>query len=113
MGALPVALAFGSAVLHAAWNLRLKSSADPLRVAAVALPLGTAAATPGVGAVWLAAGRPGLPWQAGAMAALSGGLEGAYFHPPSAPSRRGDRSSLYPAAPGRAPRLATPGGLLV
>jgi drug/metabolite transporter (DMT)-like permease len=109
--ALAVALAFGSALLHAAWNVRLKSSADPLRVAALALPLGTALATPFVAAGWLAAGRPGLPWEAWALAALSGAVELAYFHALSAAFRRGDVSSVYPVARGTAPVLAAAAGL--
>jgi len=113
MTAVAVALAFGSALLHAAWNLRLKAADDPLRVAAVALPLGTAAATPPVGAAWLLAGRPGLPWQAWVIAALSGLLECAYFHALSAAYRRGDVSSVYPVARGTAPVLATLVGLLL
>src|SRR2546429_9124995 len=99
MTAVAAALAFGSALLHAAWNLRLKATDDPLRVAAVALPLGTAAATPAVGAAWLLAGRPGLPRQAGGIAALAGALGGAHLHPPSAAHRRGGVSSGFPAGP--------------
>jgi drug/metabolite transporter (DMT)-like permease len=110
---VPVALAFGSATLHAAWNLRLKAAADPLRVAAAALPLGTLAATPLVAALWLASGRPGLPWTGWAAAAISGLLECAYFHTLSAAYRRGDVSSVYPVARGTAPVLAGLAGLLL
>jgi drug/metabolite transporter (DMT)-like permease len=110
--AVALALALGSALLHAAWNVRLKSSSDPLRVAALALPLGTAAATPVVAAAWLASGRPGLPGPAWALAALSGLLELGYFHALSAAYRRGDVSSVYPVARGTAPVLAALAGLL-
>ncbi len=113
MTGLAVALAFGSAVLHAAWNLRLKSSTDPLRVAALALPLGTALSTPFVAGAWLATGRPGLPWPAWALAALSGLVELGYFHALSAAFRRGDVSSVYPVARGTAPVLAALAGLLL
>lgn len=113
MIALAVGLAFGSAVMHAAWNLRLRSSADPLRVSAVALPLGTLAATPFVGAVWLATGHPGLRPCAWAVAAVSGGVELAYFHALSRAYRRGDVSAVYPVARGTAPVLAVLAGVLV
>jgi drug/metabolite transporter (DMT)-like permease len=108
-----VALAFGSAVLHAAWNLRLKTAADPLRVAAVAVPVGTVLLTVPVAWAWLATGRPGLSWQAWALAALSGLLELGYWHTLSAAYRRGDVSSVYPVARGSAPVLAALVGLLV
>jgi len=108
-----VALAFGSALLHAAWNLRLKAAADPLRLAAVALPLGTLLVTPGVAAAWLAGGRPGLPWQGWALAAVSGLVELAYFHALSAAYRRGDVSSVYPVARGTAPVLAALAGVVL
>lgn len=108
-----VALAFGSAVLHAAWNLRLKTTADPLRVAAVAVPVGTALLTVPVAWAWLAGGRPGLPWQAWALAAISGLVELGYWHTLSAAYRRGDVSSVYPVARGTAPVLAALVGLLL
>jgi drug/metabolite transporter (DMT)-like permease len=108
-----VTLAFGSAVLHAAWNLRLKTTADPLRVAAVAVPLGTLLLTVPVAAAWLATGRPGLPWQGWALAAVSGLVELAYWHALSAAYRRGDVSSVYPVARGSAPVLAALVGLLL
>jgi drug/metabolite transporter (DMT)-like permease len=99
--------------MHAAWNLRLKVTADPLRVAALALPLGTAAFTVVVAVAWLASGRPGLPWPAWALAGLSGILELAYLHTLSAAYRRGDVSSVYPVARGTAPVLAALAGLLL
>lgn len=111
--AVAVTLAFGSAVLHAAWNLRLKTTADPLRVAAVAVPLGTLLLTAPVAGVWLAAGRPGLPWQAWALAGLSGLVELVYWHALSAAYRKGDVSSVYPVARGTAPVLAALVGLVL
>jgi drug/metabolite transporter (DMT)-like permease len=106
-----VLLALGGALLHAAWNLRLKTSANPLRVAAVAMPLGTLAATPFVLVAWLAAGRPSLPWSGWALAGLSGLVELGYFHALSRAYRGGDVSSVYPVARGTAPVLATLAGL--
>jgi uncharacterized membrane protein len=98
--------------MHAAWNLRLKGSPDPLRLSAVALPIGTALATPFVVEAWLATGRPGLAWQAWTLAGLSGAVELAYFHALSAAYRRGQISSVYPVARGTAPVLAALFGLL-
>ena len=108
-----VGLALGAALLHAAWNLRLKSSADPLRLAAVAVPLGTAVLTPVVLGAWLATGRPGLPWQAWVLAALAGFVELLYFHALSSAYRRGEISAVYPVARGTAPLLAALVGLVV
>lgn len=114
-GVIPVAvgLALGAALLHATWNLRLKIAADPLRVSAVALPAGTLLATPAVAVAWLAAGRPGLPWPAVGIAAVSGLVELAYFHGLSHAYRRGEISAVYPVARGTAPALATAAGLLL
>ena len=113
MIAVAVGLALGAAVLHAAWNIRLKATDDPLRVAAVALPLGTALLTVPVGVAWAVSGRPGLSWTALALAAVSGLVELAYFHALSAAYRRGDVSSVYPVARGTAPVLAALVGILL
>jgi drug/metabolite transporter (DMT)-like permease len=77
------------------------------------MPLGTLLLTVVVAAVWLAAGRPGLPGPAWALAALSGLVELAYFHTLSAAYRRGDVSSVYPVARGVAPVLAALAGVLL
>ena len=106
MTTIAVGLALGAAVLHATWNLRLKSTIDPLQVAAVAVPLGTFLLTPFVVEAWLATGRPGLPWQAWALAALAGLVELLYFHSLSSAYRRGEISAVYPVARGTAPLLA-------
>lgn len=106
MTSLAVGLALGAALLHAAWNVKLKSAADPLSVAAVAVPAGTLLLTPFIAVAWLGAGRPGLPWQAWALAAVSGFVELAYFHALSGAYRRGDVSAVYPVARGTAPVIA-------
>jgi len=93
-------------VLHAAWNIRLKSAADPLRVAAAAVPLGTLLLTPFIVGAWLATGRPGLPWQGWALAAVAGCVELMYFHALSNAFQRGEISAVYPVARGTAPLLA-------
>jgi drug/metabolite transporter (DMT)-like permease len=110
---LAVGMALSAALLHAAWNVRLKSAADPLRVAALAVPLGTVAVTPIVAVVWLRSGTPLLPWPAAALAGVAGLLELAYFQSLSRAYRRGDISAVYPVARGTAPVLAALVGLFI
>jgi drug/metabolite transporter (DMT)-like permease len=104
--ALGVGLALVSAVLHAAWNLRLKASADPLRTAAQAIPAVTLLATPFVAVAWLVDGRPLLAPLGWLLAAASGLVELAYFALLSRAYRRGEISSVYPVARGTAPLFA-------
>ena len=106
-----VLLALLSAVLHAAWNVRLKASGDPLRLAARALPFATLAATPAVVVAWLLLGRPPLSPQGIGLAIVSGALELGYFHLLSTAYRRGAISSVYPVARGTAPLIAIGVGL--
>ena len=110
---LAVGLALAAAVLHAWWNVRLKSAADPLALAARAIPIGTLAATPFVAVLWLAGGRPGLPWQGWLLVGVSVLLELVYTHSLSAAYRRGEISGVYPVARGTAPLLAVFAGLLL
>lgn len=112
MTTVAVGLTLGAAALHAAWNIRLKAAADPLRVAAVAVPLGTVLLTPFIGGAWLATGRPGLPWQGWALAVLAGLVELMYFHALSNAYQRGEISAVYPVARGTAPVLAALVGLV-
>ncbi|MDQ6773333.1 MAG: EamA family transporter [Candidatus Dormibacteraeota bacterium] len=100
-----------SAVFHAGWNILLKTSADPLRLSARAIPLATLVVTPFVVAAWLWTGRPGLRWQAFPIVLASGATELAYFACLSRAYRRGDISSVYPVARGTAPVLAVAIGL--
>lgn len=69
--------------------------------------------TPFAAAFWLFAGRPLLPGPAWALAALSGALNGVYFHLLSAAYRRGQISAVYPIARGSAPLLAVLAGVVV
>ncbi len=110
---LAIGLACSSAVFHAAWNLRLKAAEDPLRAAAVAVPVGAALVTPPAAVLWLLSGRPGLSLESWTVAVLSGGVELAYFHTLSEAYRRGEVSSVYPVARGTAPVLAATIGLFV
>ncbi|HET7582782.1 MAG TPA: EamA family transporter [Candidatus Limnocylindria bacterium] len=104
--ALGALLALASAGLHAAWNLRLKASVDPLRTAAQAIPLVTLLATPAVALAWWLNGRPLLPLEGWLLALGSGAVELVYFTLLSRAYQRGEISSIYPIARGTAPLLA-------
>jgi drug/metabolite transporter (DMT)-like permease len=110
---LAVLLALTAALAHAIWNVRLKQAADPLQLAARAVPVATLAATPPVAALWLATGRPGLAPLGWALVLLSTLLELAYFHLLSAAYKAGDISAVYPIARGTAPLLAVLIGVLL
>jgi uncharacterized membrane protein len=102
-----------SALLHVAWNVRLKTAGDPLRAATVGLLAASVGIVPvGIGAWWLA-GRPVLPVEGIALALVSGVLEAVYFVLLSAAYRRGDLSVVYPIARGTAPLLAVVFGVVL
>jgi uncharacterized membrane protein len=101
-----IALVFVSALLHVAWNVRLKTAGDPLRAATVGMLAATIGIVPlGLIAWWLG-GRPVLPAEGIALGLLSGVIEAGYFVLLSAAYRRGDLSVVYPIARGTAPLLA-------
>ena len=101
-----IAIVAVSAVLHVAWNVRLKTAGDPLRAATVGMLAATVGIVPvGVGA-WFALGRPAIPVEGVALGVLSGVVEAGYFVLLSAAYRRGDLSVVYPIARGTAPLLA-------
>jgi len=101
-----IALVGVSAILHVAWNVRLKTAGDPLRTATVGLLGASLVIVPlGVGA-WLLAGRPAYPPEGIALGLASGLAEAAYFIFLAAAYRRGDLSVVYPLARGTAPLLA-------
>ncbi len=102
-----------AAVLHATWNALLKGSTDPLRLAARALGVTTLVGTPIAVALWLRAGRPGLPLEGWELAGVSAAAELVYFNFLSAAYRRGELSVVYPIARGTAPIVAVAIGLLV
>ncbi|MEO7664702.1 MAG: EamA family transporter [Candidatus Limnocylindrales bacterium] len=111
MPAVALVLVIIAAVLHAGWNVLLKTSGDPLRSAVRLQAIGTAILVP-IGIVaWLVSGRPGLPAEGVALAVVSGLLEAAYFICLSAAYSRGDLSLVYPLARGSAPLLAIVIGL--
>jgi drug/metabolite transporter (DMT)-like permease len=102
-----------AAVLHATWNVLLKTAGDPLRTATVGVVAASAGLVPLAGAGWLLAGRPAVPAEAWAIGAVSGVVETVYFVFLAAAYRRGDLSVVYPIARGSAPLLAVAAGVLV
>jgi uncharacterized membrane protein len=101
-----IALVAVSAVLHVAWNVRLKTAGDPLRAATVGMLAACAGIVPAGLAAWWLAGRPALPQEGLLLGVTSGVVEAAYFVLLSAAYRRGDLSVVYPIARGTAPLLA-------
>jgi drug/metabolite transporter (DMT)-like permease len=104
----PLALGFIAlaAVLHAAWNILLKSSGEPLRTAAIGIASSSVVLVPVVVLGWLAFDRPEIPSTAWVIGIASGGVEVLYFAFLAAAFRRGDLSVVYPLARGTAPLLA-------
>jgi drug/metabolite transporter (DMT)-like permease len=110
---LAIALVLVAAVLHAGWNVLLKTSGDALWTAVRLQAIGTAILVP-IGIVaWLANGRPAVPIEAIWLALVSGVLEAIYFICLSAAYRRGALSLVYPLARGSAPLLAVAIGILL
>lgn len=106
MPPLAVALVLIAAVLHAAWNVLLKTSGDPLRTAVRLQAIGTAVLVPLGIAAWFLTGQPALDPTGVGLALVSGVLEAAYFVFLSAAYSRGDLSLVYPLARGSAPLLS-------
>lgn len=102
-----------AAVLHFAWNVLVKTSADPRRASTIGMAVGAMVIVPVALAIWLASGRPDIPADAAALAVVSGILEAVYFVLLSAAYRRGDLSVVYPIARGTAPLLAVLVGVFV
>ncbi|HET7830851.1 MAG TPA: EamA family transporter [Candidatus Limnocylindrales bacterium] len=107
-----VAIAF-AAVLHAAWNILLKTAGDPLRTATVGVIASSLLLVPLVAIGWFAFGQPAIPAAAWVVGTISGGVEVAYFVFLAAAFRRGDLSVVYPLARGTAPLLAVAIGVVV
>jgi len=111
LAVLPLVLL--AAVFHASWNALLKSSENPLSLAARAIAWGTVIALPPVAVAWIVAGRPGLPPAGWLLALASAFLELIYFVALSIAYQRGELSVVYPIARGSAPLLAVLVGLLL
>ncbi|CAN5628488.1 DMT family transporter [soil metagenome] len=106
-----IALVAISAVLHVAWNVQLKTAADPLRAATVGMLAASAGIIPAGVVAWLAAGMPALPMEGVVIGVVSGTVEAGYFILLSAAYRRGDLSVVYPIARGTATLLAVAVGV--
>jgi drug/metabolite transporter (DMT)-like permease len=104
----PLALGFIAiaAVLHAAWNILLKTAGDPLRTATAGVAVASAVLVPLVMVAWFVLGQPSVPVSAWVVGIVSGVVEVAYFVFLAAAYRRGDLSVVYPLARGSAPLLA-------
>lgn len=106
MPLLALALVLVAAVLHAGWNVLLKTSEDPLRTAVRLQAIGTTVLVPFAVVAWFLIGRPPLEPAGIGLALGSGVLEAIYFLCLSAAYSRGDLSLVYPIARGTAPLLA-------
>jgi drug/metabolite transporter (DMT)-like permease len=110
---LAIALVLVAAVLHAGWNVLLKTSGDTLTTAVRLQAIGTAVLVPIGFAAWLAGGTPAVPAVAIGLALVSGALEAAYFVLLASAYRRGPLSLVYPLARGSAPLLAVAIGIVL
>lgn len=105
-------LLIGAAILHAGWNILLKTAEDPLRMAGRGMLVGAAVLIPAALVGWLVVGRPPIPTEAWTLGFVSGLLEALYFALLSAAYARGDLSLVYPIARGTAPVLAVAFGIV-
>ena len=108
MPTLAIVLVLVAAVLHAGWNVLLKTSGDTLTTAVRLQAIGTAVLVPIGIAAWLANGMPAVSGAAIGLALVSGVLEAAYFVLLAPAYRRGPLSLVYPLARGSAPRTEAP-----
>ena len=113
MPALAIALVLVAAVLHAGWNVLLKTSGDTLSTAVRLQAIGSAILVPIALVAWLANGRPAVSAEAIGLALVSAVLEAAYFILLASAYRRGGLSLVYPLARGSAPLLAVAVGILL
>jgi drug/metabolite transporter (DMT)-like permease len=110
---LALGLVLVSAVLHATWNILLKTAGDPLRVATAGMVASAAMLVPAAAVAWLLQGRPAVAPEAVALGIVSGVVEVAYFVFLAAAYRRGDLSVVAPVARGTAPLLLVAVGAVV
>ncbi|HEX5149200.1 MAG TPA: EamA family transporter [Candidatus Limnocylindrales bacterium] len=106
MSPLIVGLVAVAAVLHVAWNVRLKTAGDPLRTATIGMLAASIGIVPAGLVAWWVSGSPPLPAGGVALGIASGVVEAIYFVFLAAAYRRGDLSIVYPLARGTAPLLA-------
>jgi drug/metabolite transporter (DMT)-like permease len=110
---LVIGLVVGSAVLHVAWNVRLKTAGDPLRIAAIGITAASLIVVPVAIAGWWLDGARTIASGGVALGIASGVVETAYFVLLAAAYRRGDLSVVYPIARGTAPLLLVATGVVV
>ncbi len=106
MPTVALVLVLVAAVLHAGWNVLLKTSGDALRTAVRLQAIGTAVLVPFGVVAWFLDGSPALEPAGVALALGSGVLEAIYFLCLAAAYSRGDLSLVYPIARGSAPLLS-------
>jgi uncharacterized membrane protein len=106
-----IALVALAAVLHVAWNVRLKTAGDPLRTATIGMLAASIGIVPAGIVVWWASGAHPLPVDGVVLGVASGIIEAVYFVFLAAAYRRGDLSVVYPLARGTAPLLAVAVGV--
>ena len=102
-----------ASVLHATWNVLLKTSGDPLLTSGRAMIAGSVAGAPFVALAWVLAPPPPIPPEAWVLGILSGVIEAAYLILLSAAYRRGDLSVVYPIARGSAALFAILSGVVL
>ena len=102
-----------ASVLHATWNVLLKTSGDPLLTSGRAMIAGSLAGAPFVALAWVLAPPPPIPPEAWVLGILSGVIEAAYLILLSAAYRRGDLSVVYPIARGSAALFAILSGVVL
>jgi uncharacterized membrane protein len=112
MAPVVLVLLIGAAILHAGWNILLKTAEDPLRMAGRGMVVGAGVLIPAAVVGWLVVGRPQIPTEAWILALVSGLIEALYFALLSAAYARGDLSLVYPIARGTAPVLAVAIGIV-
>ncbi len=105
MDSLALACVLVLAVLHASWNILLKTAGDPLRTATFGMLTASAVLLPAASVGWWLAGQPAIPLQGWVLGVISGLVEVAYFVFLAAAYRRGDLSVVSPLARGSAPLL--------
>jgi drug/metabolite transporter (DMT)-like permease len=108
-----VVLVVASAFLHVAWNVRLKTAGDPLRLAAVGILAASLLIVPIAAAGWWLGGAQRLDPSGIGLGIASGIVEAGYFVLLAAAYRRGDLSVVYPIARGTAPLLLVAAGVVV
>jgi uncharacterized membrane protein len=110
---LAIALVLVAAVLHAGWNVLLKTSGDTLWTAVRLQVIGTVILVPVAVVAWIANGMFAVPPEALGWALISGLLEAVYFVCLSSAYQRGALSLVYPLARGTVPLLAVAVGILL